>query len=363
MTNKDSLKFLIDKLEEKKPKFLADLRTAIESHISSKKTEDCLILVTRPTSGGGTTIWYPFGKLSQVQSYVPRLIAFLNPLNDQKIYKESGREYIVDSVLTDEVVQIVTNQFTQFYKDNQQLISEYALVIIASDQRIADCLLNSLVKNNKATRFATERIKGGVKDFLLGSFQERVHDFTGILGHKISIAAQHAVAAPITTAVAAKLATAVSHAASYSTSKVIIMKISTYVASHLGTVVAKVMAVPAIKAVITKLITASVVAALVKAIVVKTGMGLGSAVTVVLVPILLVFLAAEWMGFSEKLGEDIADSISKELGGDFSKTNSQILTGLFEEFLGDQGEELGKMIAQDEEVTKQLTNLLTFIHA
>jgi hypothetical protein len=145
--------------------------------------------------------------------------------------------------------------------------------------------------------------------------------------------------------------------------KVMIMKITYYIAAHIGVVIGKLMAVPAIKAIITKLVVVSVVAAMVKAIALKTGMSVGAAITVVLIPVLLAFVAMEWTGFPEKLGGSVADSIAQELGADFSKTNTQILEGLFEEFLGDQGEELGKFIAQDEEVTKQLTNLLTLVHA
>jgi hypothetical protein len=353
--DKALLKSLIDKLEGKKYQFLNTLKADIKSHISSKKTEDCLILVTTPLSGGSKVTWYP----SEGLPYVQRLIAFLSKNN----YSESGKTYKVDSILTEEVIQIVTKAFTRFYEENQQLIADYAVAAIAVDQKIANCLFNSLVTNNKATRFASDRVKGAIKDFLIGGFQERVNDFTGTIGHKISITAHKAISAPIATALAAKLSTAAAHAASMSVVKVMIMKIAYYIAAHIGVVIGKLMAVPAIKAIITKLVVVSVVAAMVKAIALKTGMSVGAAITVVLIPVLLAFVAMEWTGFPEKLGGSVADSIAQELGADFSKTNTQILEGLFEEFLGDQGEELGKFIAQDEEVTKQLTNLLTLVHA
>lgn len=353
--DKDLLKSLISELEGKKYQFLSALESDIKYHISSKKTEDCLILVTTPLHGGSKVKWYPVEGLP----FVERLIAFLRKKN----YSESGKTYKVDSILTEEVIQIVAKAFTRFYEENQQLIADYAVATIAVDRRIADSLFSSLIVNNKATRFASDRVKSAIKDFLISSFQERVNDLTGTIGHKISVAAHKAISAPIATALAAKLSTAAAHAASMSVVKVLIVKITYYIATHVSLVIGKLMAVPAIKAIITKLVVVSVVAAMVKAIALKTGMSVGAAITVVLIPVLFAFLAMEWTGFPEKLGGSVADSITQELGGSFSKTNAQILGGLFTEFLGDQGEELGKVIAQDEEVTKQLTNLLTLIHA
>ncbi|MUG98109.1 hypothetical protein F7734_39700 [Scytonema sp. UIC 10036] len=112
-----------------------------------------------------------------------------------------------------------------------------------------------------------------------------------------------------------------------------------------------------------KFAAAAIIGALIKFIVVKTGISISAAVVIVLLPILGAVLAHEWMSFPKNLGEDISSSICEELDADFVKTNKEALSNVFQELLENQVEAIGKHLADDEEVSEKIGEVLSFLHA
>ena len=348
-----ALTALAEKLEDKKHLFLGELRSSVSAHVSSKRTEDCLVVVTKPAAAphSAGVNWYWNDGLP----YVSRLISFLR----KKDHRDGFSTYHVDSILTEEVATIVADSFSSFYTSERDLISEYAIAHILENQTIANGLIDSLVEGSKLTRYASKRIKHEIKDIMLGGLLSQTDYIQSKIGHSIVVGTSKVTAA----IVSSKLAVSVGAAASSAIGKVIVRKVALYVSKNIGAVAAKVMAVPIIKALVMKFAVAAIISAFVKFIAVKTGVGIGAAVAIVLLPLLAAVLIHEWTTFPEKLGKSIADSISNELSDSFVATNKQALSHVFQELLEDQVTAIGKHLAGDEEVAEQISELLDFVDA
>lgn len=348
-----ALTALAEKLEDKKYVFLSELRSSVTAHVAAKKTENCLIMVTKPVSAPDSTgvNWYWNDGLP----YVSRLISFLRKKN----HREGFNIYSVDSVLTEEVAAIVAESFSKFYTRESELISEYAIAHVLENHKIAEGLIDSLLEGSKLTRYASNRIKHEIKDVLLGGLLSQTDYIQSKIGHSIVVGTSKATAA----IVSSKLAISIGSAASSAIGKVIMKKVALYVSKNIGIVAAKVMAVPIIKALVMKFAAAAIISAFVKFIAMKTGMGIGAAVAIVLLPVLALVLSHEWTAFPEKLGKSIAESICAELDNSFVATNTQALSNVFQQLLEDQVEAIGKSLAGDEEVAEQISDLLSFVHA
>lgn len=348
-----ALAALAEKLEDKKYTFLNELRSSVKSHVAAKKTQDCLIVVTKstshPTASGVSWYW------NDGLPYVSRLISFLQKKN----HVENGTTYSVDSILTEEIAAIVANSFTTFYTQESEVIAEYAAAHILENQKIANGLIKSLVEGSQITRYASKRVKRQLMDTLMGGMLSQVEQIQGQIGHSIVMGTSKATAA----IASSHLAGAVGQAASSAIGKVVMRKIAIYVSHNIGAVAAKLMAVPVIKALVMKFAAAAIIGAFVKFIAVKAGIGIGAAVAFVLLPILIGVFAHEWNSFPEKLGESIAESICAELDDNFVEMNTQTLDNVFQQLLEDQVEAIGKYLADDYEVAEQIGEVLNLIHA
>jgi hypothetical protein len=356
------VKSLVDRLEGNKYQFFSDLNSKIKSHVSAKKTEECLILVTTPINGGSPVKWYPtLVDPNEGLRYVYRLVAFLQ---QKDYYSSSSKQwYKIDSVLTEEVIQITIDSFKKFYQDNQELIAINIIAAIGMDRQIANSVAETIVKNNKFTRFASKRAQEAIQNFLINSFGDQIHEVANSLGHQIVVASQHLMTSTIVTTVTGKVVTVATYALATPAVKIMLVKYSALIMSHMGIFIGKLMAMPAIKVALTKLIGLSVVAALVKIITIKVGISVGTAVTMVVIPVLLLLLGKEWIDFPTKLGNSIADSIHKELGAEFAATNQNILEKMVENFLDNWVMEFAENIADDEEISQCLKEIKKLVEA
>ena len=348
-----ALTALAEKLEGKKHQFLRELETSVKTHVAAKKTEDCLIVVTRPVGDehSAGVKWYWNDGLP----YVSRLISFLR----RKNFSTNGTSYGVDSILTEEVAAIVAGSFSKFYTSESALISEYAIAHILENEKIANGLIDSLVKGSKLTRYASARLKHQMKDLMMNGLLSQTEHIQNQIGHSIVTGTTKATAA----IVSSKLAASVGTAASSAIGKVIMKKVAVYVTKNIGVATTKLLAGPVIKALVMKFAAAAIVSAFIKFIVVKTGIGIGAAIAIVLLPLLAAVLAHEWSSFPEKLGDSIAESICAELSDSFVKTNKEALSNVFQQLLEDQMEAIGRHLVGDAEVAEGISELLSFIHA
>jgi hypothetical protein len=182
MIDREILNSLVGQLGEKKIPFLQGLSSDVKEYVSRKKTEDCLGLRFIPLSEYGyEPVYYPSLNPFELASYVSRLISFLLKSN----YKEYGIEYKIDSVLTNEVVDIVSKRYQQFYKENQDIISDHVLVSISTQEDISDVFFQTIVNNNSATKLASEEIKKHAVDFLKHSLHTKLQEMSSSLGMRI----------------------------------------------------------------------------------------------------------------------------------------------------------------------------------
>lgn len=358
MIDREILNSLVGQLGEKKVPFLQGLSSDVKKYISGKTTEHCLGLRVIPLSGDGyETVLYPSLSLD-LASYVSKLIPFLFKSN----YKEYGIEYKVDSVLTNEVVDIVSERYQQFYKGNQDIISDHVIICIASQEDISDVLFQTIVNNNSATKLASKEIKQHVVDFLKHSLHAKLQEMSSSLGHSTIAIVNRALSNSVVSSVVTNISLIIGKVAAASITKtigaIVVKNTAIYVSHNLGIILAKVMAIPAIKAFITKFVLAAILAGFIKVIVVSTGASVGTVLLFILIPILVAFIAYEWIHLPEKLGDAISGSIGGELATNFSTTNNKIVSELFEQFLGDKGRSLGLSMANDDELTKELMKLL-----
>src|SRR5262249_9340369 len=96
------LSLVVRHIEGDKQAFISSVRGKIKSCIAAKRTRDCLTITTK--SGDHTVIW----TMGDGVPYAHRLIAYLR----KSKYKEGGREYEVDSILTGEVMDIVVKELS-----------------------------------------------------------------------------------------------------------------------------------------------------------------------------------------------------------------------------------------------------------
>jgi hypothetical protein len=360
MIDREILNSLVNQLGEKKTPFLQGLSSDVKEYVSSKTTEHCLGLRLIPllSEYGYDPVLYPSLNPFELASYVSRLIPFLLKSN----YKKHGSEYKIDSVLTNEVVDIVSKKYQQFYKENQDIISDHVIISIATQKDISDVFFQTIVDNNSATKFASQEIKGHIVDFLKHSLHAKLQEMSSKLGHSAIAIVHKALANSLVSSVLTNISLIIGKVAAASITKtigaIVVKNTAIYVSHNLGIILAKVMAVPAIKAFITKFVLAAILAGFIKVIVVSTGASIGTVLLVILIPILVAFIANEWIHLPKKLGDAISGSIGGELATNFSTTNNQIVSELFEQFIGDKGRSLGLSMANDDELTKELMKLL-----
>jgi hypothetical protein len=342
------LQFLIKHIEGDKDKFISTVRTEIQDRISAKSTVDCLKITTHRNQS--STTW----SVSDGVPYAQRFIAYLR----KRDYKDGSRVYEVDSALTAEVMEIVTNELSKVILDHQKTISDIALTEILVREETCDQFLNTLLKGRTAHVIGAKG-KAMIVATLLNGMQEKLRHLSASmatnLGDKIT---QLLATASKSTAISSSIAIATKFLASAS-GKVILSKLSIVIGKSLAPLITKLLAMPIIQVALKKMIIGAIIGTMVKLVAAKLGVSVATAVWFVLAPLLIAFIVKDLIDFPKKLATALSAAVCGALEETYSKTVTDILTGLIVNFTSNEViDEIASGLADDPEVAEELAKLI-----
>lgn len=341
MNNQKIIADIISKLEKDKDGFLADVEKRIYEYIRAKSTIECLTITTQKKLASSKMVWKPSLIPGEGYDYARRLIPFLR--------KKKYKGQIVDSGLTDGVIEIVIDSFNRFYQRNNEALANKLVEAILTNEKTADAFMDGVL-SSKLSSVSKSHIKSAAYDTILASLKTNFDSIAPIVKEN---------AAPV-------IAKTTAIAASSPIVKAIITKLTIYIAAHLHIILAKLIAIPAVKVVLVtmvkKFVIAAIVAGILKFLVAKTGLSIGAIVAVILIPIIAVFIVREWNHFPEKLAEGISVEVANELSGKFTATNREILTEVVKYVTGDYAKQIGiSIMEEDPSFAKDIDKLLKVI--
>lgn len=329
---KDSVRSaLIDEIAEvidgQRETVVRNVRASIHAHIGSKSPTECLTLVRRGSSGAVLETL----PMELEKRYAAALIAFIR--------KQPFEGSQLDSILTDSTSEIVAESFSECIGEKAQEISERAMPILISDERFIRGLSESLTDLHTGT--IPQQLKSKV---------------IGVLTHKLS----GSLAQTIDTSTTASIKASVMKVAATSISSPVATKITLVLVKTLGValkpIIIKLMASAAFKAALISKLKAIIVGALLggfmKIIGVKLGLSAGAAFMWVLIPILLAWLAYEYLSFPEHLAKKVAESVAEDLEGGFSDTSKEMALSLVERLVVDGGATVASRIINDNTIAE-----------
>ena len=302
MADEKTVDKIARELGEHKEAFISDVNAQIREYILSKSFADCLTIVEKTRYGSYT--WEPSKALD---GYVPRFIAFLR----KKKYK--GNE--LDSYLTDKIVFIVEHSYENFLKQNTTLLVKPIAENLLSRKDIVERIADSAIGVWKAT------IGDELKRRLIKLLVHRIED-------SISTNIVHASS----TAVVAATSKTIAVAAAIPISKSVAVMLTKHVIIVLKGVVAKILASTAFKAMfanlVKKMVAAKILAIVISAVGAKIA---GVSVGWIVAPLIAALILYEYYTLPQKMAEKISEKVCAELGGDFSKLNRNVASGIVNE--------------------------------
>lgn len=266
---------IVKLLGSKKQTFLDDVEQSINSYLSAKSWKDCLTIVLRCSDGSISSTWYP----SEVMDgYTPRFIAFLR--------KKPYKGYMVDSYLTDAIVKLVTDKFSQFYKDNSQSISKPLLDQLLKDHVFVNQLSQQIIETTNAPLPAA--IKSKMVEIVVHNLEQTMNtNIAHSCGHAIEVATGHIIA----------VATAIP------ISKAMLAVMAKSMAVYMKGAIAKVLASTAMKTMMMTTVKKIVVAKMIATIFSLVGAHLGGvSIAWIVAPLLAAFIAYEVASLPDKMG-------------------------------------------------------------
>lgn len=332
--NKESIiADIINGLGEGKEKFLTEVQNSINSMISNSSISDCLAVTVRHTSSN--TNWYPREILD---GYLPRFIAFIR--------KKDYNGCVVDSYMTDKVVNIVISKFNEFYTKNSDIIAQPLLELLLTNRTIATTLSNHIIEATNGS--LPSAIKSKLSVLL-------IHQLDSALGGGLIDSASHAVSGLTAKAVAAVAAIPISKSL-----MVVLMK---HFAFLMKGVIAKVLASAAIKTMLAttvkKIVTVKIIGAAITLFASKVGLTTSSAIVGwIIAPLIIAFLAHEVMSLPRKMGEKVSNEVRAELSGKFSQMNRNVVTAIVESVLLSGVQAFAKEVAADPQIKALVENLV-----
>lgn len=318
---------IVKSLGNKKGQFLSSVETSIDSYISNKSWQDCLTIVLRNSNGDVSSKWHP----SEIKNgYTPRFIAFLR--------KKPYNGYIVDSALTDGVVEIVTNKFSLFYKENTSAIS--------------NALLDQMLKNH----VFIEQLSSQVIEISNGSLPSAIKSqMTAAIIHHLEKAMNINIAESCSHVIVASTGQIVALSASIPITKAMIAAMGKSIAFFMKTAIAKVLASTAMKTMMMTAVKKIVAAKIVATIIALVGTHLsGISVAWVIIPLLLAFFAYEVSHLPQKMGKKVSEAVKKELNGEFEKINKTITMQIVGSLSSSVINVIANDIAKNEEIKEML---------
>lgn len=344
---------LVRHIEGDKEMFLADLKSAVLNRVSSKTPAQCLELVT--TRQGSSATW----KIWDNVAYVQRLVAYLR----KKPYKQDGREYEVDSVMTGEILELTTSKISQHILSHQEVIADVAMTEMLLRDSTREEFLAVFLKG-KTGHVLTEKGKSMIAASLLQGLHDRLSHFSVSVASNVGEKVSHLLALASKSAIITGSAEIVTKLIATSSGKIVLARLSVLIAHSIGPVIAKFLAVPAVEFALKKMIFAAVLGTMAKLIAAKIGMSIGAAIWIVLLPVLLGFLAKDIYDLPQKLGAGLAETISSDMRSTYSQTIGSIVTELLVNFTSKQAvHSLAERLADDPEISSQLGALISAVAA
>lgn len=322
---------LVQNLEIQRETFLSGVSTDIHGFISQQGAQ-CLTIVGRSSRGRIERTW----KLAASFEYINCLVAFSR--------QQSYQGLMLDSGLTEPVVQKVIDRYESFYRSNNELISQELLQALLQDKTAVRCLTSTIVESVAHSMKGISSIVCKQASELLEENLQTLLDTS--TGHMITSTTSHVVSAAISAPIVHTIAA-------------LIVK---FLSTKLGMLIIKVLSTTALKgiiaAIIKKFVVTAVIGAIIKAVAAKFGLSTVGAITVVLLPIIAAYISYEIITFPDHLGQKVADQVTGELRSNFAETNANVLMEIFKSLAETSVNALGKEIAKQPEIQRSVAELL-----
>lgn len=303
----------------------SDVKLAVTRHISGKSPVECLTLVTRGSSG----VVLETLPMALDKRYATALIAFVR--------KQPFEGESLDSALTDSTSEVVAEVFSERVGEKAEEISIRVMPILISDQRFILGLSESLAELYSGS--IPSQLKSKVVSILS-------HKMTSSLAQTIDTSTTASIKASVLKVTAASVSSPVA-------TKITLVLVKT-MAVALKPIILKLMASAAFKALLISKLKAVIVGALlggfIKIIGVKLGLTAGAAFMWILIPILLGWLAYEYLNFPEHLAAKVADSVAQDIEDNFSDTSRTMAVSLVERLVVDSSATVASKIINDDTI-------------
>lgn len=293
------LRDLAQALGKDKSAFISKVQNNIYDKINNCSIKECLSVVE--ISSYLEKIWEPSDALD---GYIPRFIAFLR--------KKKYNNHILDSYLTDKVVDEVVSTYSNFVKEHSSFIIKPLITNILNDKKIVDSIANEAVKTWQGTLPSVLRSK-----------------LATILAHKIEASISTDIIHASSDAIATAASKIVAASASIPITKSIAILLAKHTAIMLKGVVTKVLASAAFKTMLATSVKKFVAAKILTMILASLGSKLaGISISWILAPLIIAFVAYEVNTLPEKLAKNISTAIANELDEKYGSINKQIASNL-----------------------------------
>lgn len=340
MNKATTIEEILSKLEDKKYSFLNEVEYAIKYKLEHTSISDCLSVVIRYSDGSTGATWYPKEVLD---GYLPRFVAFIR--------KKKYNGNVVDSYLTDKVVDVVSNKFDSFYSNNSDLMAKPLLAALLSDAVFAQTLSTHIIETTNGALPAA--LKAKLSTLLLQKLDS-------VLGGNIINTTSHVVTTLTMKVVATAAAVPITN-----TLALLLMK---HFAVLMKGVVAKVLASAAMKSMIVttvkKIAAAKLIGATITLFASKVGItSTGAIIGWIIAPLILAFITHEIVTLPKKLAEKVSKEVRNELSGHFTNLNNDVVSSIFTSLLTTGAASLAGEIAQDPEMKELIKQLTSKIHS
>jgi len=350
----ENLQSVVTAIVSEKQKFMQDLQSRIETTISKKRKRDCISVVTISPSGRRVT-WNPD---DGVQFY-PRFWAFLW---NKPSYIENNVHYKLDSGLTEDILKEVTACYQALVLRHKGAIVDLVRTEIITNETMKSVFLNTITQDKRFSKLAVPAMKRMLTDTLLHGVQCKFQEIGGNVASDVANKANSILMNTISSGIASKTVAIAAKAATSGAGKVLITKLSLAISKALGPILVKILAKPAITAMLKKYIMVAVIGSLAKFVMAKFGIGIGAAMWIVVVPLIILWIINDVKNFPEKLGRDLGIALTKELDSGFSNQVSEVITGLLAGLLSNESvKAFAEAMLADPDVVSDLTLVVNAI--
>jgi hypothetical protein len=342
--------FLLNAIGQDKESFLENLRQKIEREVASKSPGECIEIITISPSGHKVTWKYTDGF-----PFFQRFWSFIR----EKNYVENGVSYQLDSGLTQPILEVVTEHFQELMLKHQDSIIDFVVLEMVSKDQMRDVLLRELVKKNPVVKMVGSASKQLLKDMLIQGVQEKLQASGSQVASELANNASSALSSGFIGGIATKTALIAAKAAASGVGSIVIAKISVVLVKSLVPMLAKLLAKPAVAMMLKKFVVFAVISSTAKMILAKFGLSLSTGILVILAPVVIAWIIKDINAFPQKLGEDLGNTITAEIGSEFEDSLDSIIGDLIIDFTSDKMmEQIAKSLLEDSTTVDLLVQTL-----